>query len=150
MPYLMIVAFERPDVSGGGASVWHYRAYSSNDPERSSARLVRDVNLFLGYQPSNPTDCITDFGYYRYSYFGNNNMTYGQRSQGILFARLDNHDIDDDYAPVSRDDRHRLYEAGADDERIVECEHFIVPESVLPQDDAESDNSSTDSDTEDD
>jgi hypothetical protein len=146
----MIVAFERPDVSGGGESAWHYRAYSSNDPDRSSSKLVRDVNLFLGYQPSNPTDCITDFGYYRVSYHGNNNMTYGQRSQGVLFVRHNTGHIDDEYTPVSRDDRFRLLEAGANEELIIECEHYIVPESVLPQDDAQSDNGSTDSDTDDD
>ena len=145
MPYLMIVAFERPDISG--AMVWHYRAYSSNNPERPSSKLVRDVNLFLGYQPSNPTDCITDFGYYRFSYHGSNNMTYGQRSQGVLFVRLDNHDIghiDDEYTPVSRDDRFRLLEAGADEELIIECEHYIVPVAILHQNAAESDNSNED------
>ena len=148
MPCLVIVAFECPDVSGGG--FWRYRAYSSNDPGRSNSKVMRDVNYFLGYQPSNPVDCITDFGYYRFSYFGNNNMTYEQRSQGVLCVRLDNHDIDDDYTPVNRDNRHRLMEDGADEGRIVECEHMIVAETYFPQDDDASDNDSTDSDTDED
>jgi hypothetical protein len=149
MPCLVIVAFQSLDTSGG--DVWHYRAYSSNDPGRSNAKVFRDVNYFLGYQPSNPQDCITDFGHYRFSYFGNNNMTPGQRSQGVLCVRLDNHDIDDDYTPVNRDDRYVLLEAGADEENIVECEHFIIPETNFPQDDeADSENSSTDSDTDED
>jgi hypothetical protein len=139
----MIVAFERPDISGGESN-WHYRAYSSNDPERIRFKLVRDVDLFLGYQSSNPTDCITDFGYYRFSYYGSNHMTYGQRSQGVLCVRIGNHDIDGEYTPVSRDDRFRLLEAGADNERIVECEHYIVPVAILHQNAAESDNSNED------
>jgi hypothetical protein len=147
MPCLVIVAFECSDASGGG---WRYRAYSSNDPERSTSKVVRDVNYFLGYQPSNPEDCITEVGYYRFSYSGNNNMTYGQRSQGVLCVHLDDHDIDDDYTPVNRDDRFRLLEGGADEDNIVECEHFIVPETHFPQDDAASDNNSFDSDTDED
>ena len=72
-------------------------------------------------------------------------MTYEQRSQSILFVQLSDHDIDSEYTPVSRDDRHLLFEAGADDENIVGCSHFIVPETNYPENDNQSDNNSTDS-----
>ena len=142
MPCLVIIAFEQVDTSG--ASVWHYRAYSSNDPSRSIAKLLRDVHQFIGYQPTHPSPIpATDHGFFRFEYTGRNNMTYEQRSQGILFAQMSDHDINSDYTPVGRDDRYRLLERGADDENIVECGHFIVPEITYPEDDNESDNTST-------
>ena len=144
MPYLVIITFEQVDTSGG--STWHYRAYSSNDPERSGAKLIRDVRQFIGYQPTHPLPVpATEHGFFRFEYTGRNNMTYEQRSQGILFVQLSDHDIDSEYTPVSRDDRHLLFEAGADDENIVGCSHFIVPEVNYPENDNQSDNDSTNS-----
>lgn len=146
MPYLVIIAFEQVDTSGG--SVWHYRAYSSNDPSRSAAKLIRDVHQFISYQPTHPLPVpVTNYGFFRFEYTGRNNMTHEQRSQGILFAQTSDHDIDSEYTPVNRDDRSRLLEGGVDEDNIVGCEHFIVPETHFPQDDDTGDNGSTTSDS---
>ena len=128
MAPIVILAFEVHDTSG--TTIWIYRAYSSNDPGRSAVKLKRDVFQYVGYQECNPEDNLTNYGRVVNFHVGNCDAGLGDRSQGILFKCMSSsdHEVDDNYSVVARDNRARLVDEGAEADLIRECEHMTVAE----------------------
>jgi hypothetical protein len=147
MAPILIVAYEVQDTSD--STIWIYRAYSSNDPGRSSSKLKRDVFVMIGYQEVNPEDNETQYGKVVHFHVANCTAGLGDRSQGIYFKCQSSTDreVDNDYSIVARDNRARLIDEGADEDLIRECEHMVVPEVNIPGLDEDSD-SGEDSDSE--
>ncbi len=126
MAPIVILSFQNTDASG--ATVWSYRAYSSNDPSRSRERLLREVFFHVGYQLSNSEDNLTDYGRLVHYHADTCDHNLGERSQGIYFARNDDHSVDEDHHIVARDHRSTLVDAEVPEDRITLCEHYMAPE----------------------
>lgn len=128
MAPIVILAFEVHDTSD--STIWIYRAYSSNDPGRSGTKLKRDVFQFVGYQECNPEDNHTEYGRVVSFHVGNCDAGLGDRSQGIYIKcqSSSNHEVDDNYSIVARDNRARLIDEGAEESLIRHCEHMTVAE----------------------
>jgi hypothetical protein len=144
MAPILVLAFENTDTSG--ARVWTYRAYSSNDPQRSMAKLKRDVFIAIGYQECNHEDNMTAFGRLEHYVLEDCSADLGARSQGVYFVVRSDHDIDTNYSVVARDNRARLVDEGAEEDRIMEGDHFVATEVDMPGYDTDSSGSDSDSD----
>lgn len=144
MAPILVLAFENTDASG--TTVWTYRAYSSNDPQRSGAKLKRDVFIAIGYQECNSEDNMTAFGRLEHYVVVDCSAELGARSQGVYFVVNSAHNIDTNYSVVARDNRARLVDEGADEDQIVECGHCVVAEVDMPGYDTDSSDADSDSD----
>ena len=138
MPYLIVCTFTNEN----GGNEFDYVAFSSEDPDRSTANIKQDVFFQIGYQESFPQDRNTLHGYLADIIETSCDIPLLDRGDAIKCAIRSDRQINQSYSFLGVNDDYSSQPEGG---HVRSIQHFYVqPNLNLEPVDSDSDSDSSD------